>query len=100
MSLFVVLKSKRISDGKPNCLERHLPFGDSLPALINEEIDFIQADCGELEYIVSMFSAFRTFGEDMRVVSFPTIPVPSHVSVMVWYGGLAKTIYYNLRNTR
>ena len=83
MSLFVVLKSKNRHAGEQNYLERHIPFHNgSMPTLVNEEIDYIQADCDELDEIRRIFAG--------------TIP-DSFRRVVRWYGDIAKTIYYNIR---
>ncbi len=80
MSLYVVLKSKD-AHGKQNAIERHIPF-KNLPTLVNEEIDYIQADGDELIAIRQLFPE--------------AIPFPQGKRVVRWFGDLAKTIYYNL----
>jgi hypothetical protein len=80
MSLFVILKSRRASTGKQNEMELHIPFNDSMPTLV---IDFIQADCDELDAIWERFHE--------------SIPMPVKNKVVRWYGDIAKTIYFNLR---
>ena len=83
MALYVVLKSKRVHDGEPNSLEFHVPFAPArIPTLVNEEIDYIQADCDELDYINN---------------EFRNLPNPIHKRVVRWYGEMARFIYQNLR---
>jgi hypothetical protein len=84
MALFVILKSKRMLDNKPNEFERHIPFDRStLPALINEEIDSIQADGDELDEIYEFFPYLDEHRMGNRVVT--------------WSGEVASLIYFNLR---
>jgi hypothetical protein len=89
MSMFVVLKSLSGRDGR-NQFETHIPF-KNLPTLVNEEIDFIQADGDELDHILFQFLN----GSNPFSMNF-TIPVPKDREVVRWYGDIAKTIYYNL----
>lgn len=80
MSLYVVLKSRSCL-GKQNGLERHIPFKGQFPKLVNEEIDFIQVDGDELDFILNTFSG-----------------IPHCLNrVQKWYGEIAKYIYENLR---
>jgi hypothetical protein len=85
MAMYVVFKSKNAM-GKQNSAELHIPFG-CLPEFEGEEIDYIQADCDELDEILSRFQS-----QD----GTPTIPIAEGRNVMRWYGCLAKCIYYNL----
>lgn len=91
--LYVQLKSKDVN-GKPNCLELHLPFYPAkTPELDNEEIDFIQADWDELDVIR------QCFPEDICAgVYCPDVQRgPVLRNSMRWYGDMAKFIYFNLR---
>lgn len=93
MSLYVILKSRRVSDGEQNEFERHVPFTfGTMPQLENEEIDYIQADGDELEAIRRHFSYSPKDGSGLVC----SIPFCGN-RVVRWYGDIAKTIYFNLR---
>jgi hypothetical protein len=53
-------------------------------------IDCIQADHDELEYILSQYIM------NTLTNSYLTIPVPKNKKVATWYGDIAKTIIANL----
>lgn len=84
--LYIVLKSINARTGKQNEIQAHIPFR-LLPTLVNEELDFIQADGDELDAILYTFLSDGGY----------TIPVPRDNRVVRWYGDIAKTIYFNLR---
>jgi hypothetical protein len=64
--------------------------GYSLPRISPLDIEFIQADGDELDYVVRLFTPIRDG------VSRPcTIPVPRQ-RVVRWYGDIARTIYANI----
>lgn len=87
--LTIALKSTDVQ-GKQNFIDRHIPFHTgAMPTLVNEEIDYIQADEDELLAIAENF----TIGSvDPQL----TIPM-SNRRVVRWYGEMAKFIYYNIR---
>ena len=81
MSLYIVFKSKN-SAGEQNHAEFHVPFSPlRLPRFVNEEIDYIQADGDELDYINA---------------NFLNIPNPFKKRVVRWFGEMARFIYNNL----
>jgi hypothetical protein len=88
MAFYVVFKSKNAA-GKQNYIEAHVPL-KPLPQFENEEIDYIQADCDELDLIID------TFNSSIPTNSVPTIPLACRKRVHRWYGDIAKTIYFNL----
>lgn len=98
MAMFVVLKSKN-SEGKPNNASVHTPF-INLPKFDGEEIDFIQADCDELDEIATKFTqgGIARVSDSEETICPPTysIPMPNGKRVVRWYGDIAKTIYFNL----
>lgn len=83
--LAIVLKSKdSIGMKDANTLVQHIPFVN-MPSLVNEEIDYVQADGDELEHIQNQ-------------LHHKTNNVPTHINraVVRWDGDLAKFIYYNI----
>ena len=83
MSLYVVFKSKNFA-GRPNHIELHVPFGKSYerPDTEKEEIDYVQADGDELDYVLN---------------TFIYLPRPlTGKPVVKWFGDDAKFIYFNL----
>jgi hypothetical protein len=82
MALYVFLKSSN-SIGEQNFMEFHVPFGKSYerPRLENEEIDRVQADGDELDFILR---------------NFANLPYAYDKLVKTWYGDMAKLIYFNL----
>lgn len=87
--LTIALKSTN-AQGKQNFLDRHILFyTGAMPTLVNEEIDYIQADGDELLAIAKNFM----LGEINPQI---TIPMSNRRGVR-WYGEMAKFIYYNIR---
>jgi translation elongation factor P/translation initiation factor 5A len=83
MSMFVILKSKD-GRGRANSFERHTNV--ELPKLENEEINFIQADGDELEFIIAHFSNILLAYDKNDHCCI----------VQKWFGDQAKFIYFNL----